>query len=133
MEHSLKIKEPGWLALRIAAKNAKNEFDRMLFGHTSAVYVNVAGNTIFKKDAAEGLLEEMKNDIKTIEEKALFQLRVYALLYWKNNGVLPRLLQLIYLGDGKLVKSNPTMAELEATEKVLRRVAKDIFISIEKE
>jgi len=67
------------------------------------------------------------------EEKALFQLRVYALLYWKNNGVLPRLLQLIYLGDGKLVKSNPTMAQLEATEKVLRRVAKDIFISIEKE
>ena len=67
------------------------------------------------------------------EEKALFQLRVYALLYWKNNGVLPRLLQLIYLGDGKLVKSNPTMPELEATEKVLRRVAKDIFISIEKE
>ena len=67
------------------------------------------------------------------EEKALFQLRVYALLYWKNNGVLPRLLQLIYLGDGKLVKSNPTMAELEATEKVLHRVANDIFISIEKE
>ena len=67
------------------------------------------------------------------EEKALFQLRVYALLYWKNNGVLPRLLQLIYLGDGKLVKSNPTMAELEATEKVLHRVARDIFISIEKE
>ena len=67
------------------------------------------------------------------EEKALFQLRVYALLYWKNNGVLPRLLQLIYLGDGKLVKSNPTMAELAATEKVLHRVAKDIFISIEKE
>ena len=67
------------------------------------------------------------------EEKALFQLRVYALLYWKNNGVLPRLLQLIYLGDGKLVKSSPSMAELESTEKVLRRVAKDIFISIDKD
>lgn len=67
------------------------------------------------------------------EEKALFQLRVYALLYWKNNGVLPRLLQLIYLGDGKLVKSIPSMAELESTEKVLNRVAKDIFISIDKE
>lgn len=66
------------------------------------------------------------------EEKALFQLRVYALLYWKNNGVLPRLLQLIYLGDGKLVKSNPTLPELEATEKILNRVAKDIFISIDK-
>jgi putative RecB family exonuclease len=67
------------------------------------------------------------------EEKALFQLRVYALLYWKNTGVLPRLLQLIYLGDGRIVKSNPTMAEIESAEKVLRRVARDIFISIEKE
>ena len=67
------------------------------------------------------------------EEKALFQLRVYALLYWKNNGVLPRLLQLIYLGDGKLVKSNPTMSQLDATEKTLKRVAQDIFISTEKD
>jgi putative RecB family exonuclease len=67
------------------------------------------------------------------QEKSLFQLRVYALLYWKNNGVLPRLLQLIYLGDGKVIKSNPTMAELESTEKVLRRVAQDIYISIEKQ
>jgi len=67
------------------------------------------------------------------EEKALFQLRVYALLYWKNTGVLPRLLQLIYLGDGRIVKSNPTMAEIESAEKVLRRVAQDILNSIEKE
>jgi len=67
------------------------------------------------------------------EEKALFQLRVYALLYWKNKGVLPRLLQLIYLGDGKLVKSQPTSADLESTEKTLRRVAKDISVSIEKD
>lgn len=67
------------------------------------------------------------------EEKALFQLRVYALLYWKNHGVLPRLLQLIYLGDGKLVKSNPTLAQLESTEKTLQRVAKEIFVSIEKD
>ena len=67
------------------------------------------------------------------EEKALFQLRVYALLYWKNTGVLPRLLQLIYLGDGRVVKSTPTMSDIESAEKVLRRVAKDIFISLEKE
>ncbi len=67
------------------------------------------------------------------EEKALFQLRVYAFLYWKNTGVLPRLLQLIYLGDGRMVKSNPTMKDIESAEKVLHRVAKDIFISMEKE
>lgn len=67
------------------------------------------------------------------EEKALFQLRVYALLYWKATGVLPRLLQLIYLGDGRVVKSNPTMNDIESAEKVLHRVAKDIFISIQKD
>ena len=67
------------------------------------------------------------------EEKALFQLRVYALLYWKNKGVLPRLLQLIYLGDGKLVKNSPTMNDLESTEKTLLRVAQDINVSIEKD
>ena len=67
------------------------------------------------------------------EKKALFQLRVYALLYWKNTGVLPKLLQLIYLGDGKLVKSTPTVSEIEATETLLHAVAQDIFISIEKD
>ena len=67
------------------------------------------------------------------EEKALFQLRVYALLYWKSTGVLPRLLQLMYLGDGKLVKSNPTLADLQSAEKFLHRIADDIFISIEKD
>lgn len=67
------------------------------------------------------------------EEKALFQLRVYALLYWKSTGVLPRLLQLIYLGDGRMVKSNPSMKDVESVEKVLQRVAKDIFISTEKD
>jgi putative RecB family exonuclease len=67
------------------------------------------------------------------EEKALFQLRVYALLYFKTHNVLPRLLQLIYLGDGKVVKSTPTLSDLAATEKVLKRVASDIFASIEKD
>ena len=67
------------------------------------------------------------------EEKALFQLRVYALLYWKSNMVLPRLLKLIYLGDGKIVNNTPTIAELESTERVLKKVAEDIFTSIEKD
>lgn len=65
------------------------------------------------------------------EEKALFQLRVYALLYWKNHGVIPRLLQLIYLGDSKLVRSTPTEAELIQTETILLRVADSIDKSIE--
>lgn len=66
------------------------------------------------------------------EEKALFQLRVYALLYWKTNGVLPRLLQLIYLGDGKVLKSSPTIEQLNSVEKFLHTCAEDIFSSIDK-
>ena len=67
------------------------------------------------------------------ENKALFQLRVYALLYWKTSGTLPRLLQLIYLGDGKVIKNNPTMADIESAEVFLHKTARDIFISLEKD
>jgi putative RecB family exonuclease len=65
------------------------------------------------------------------EEKALFQLRVYALLYWRNEGVLPRLLQLLYLGDGKTVKSSPTERELEATERILHNIGDEILTAID--
>ena len=65
------------------------------------------------------------------EEKALFQLRVYALLYWKNEGVLPKLLQLIYLGDSRVIKSEPTEAQLKSTEKILRNIGDEILTAIE--
>lgn len=66
------------------------------------------------------------------EEKALFQLRVYALLYWKNHGVIPKLLQLIYMGNTRLVKSVPTENELIKTEKILFDIAADILRAIER-
>lgn len=65
------------------------------------------------------------------EEKALFQLRVYALLYWRNEGVLPALLQLIYLGDSKVVKSVPTEAALISTERILNNISDEILTAIE--
>ncbi|MBC7463648.1 MAG: PD-(D/E)XK nuclease family protein [Actinobacteria bacterium] len=64
------------------------------------------------------------------EEKALFQLRIYALIYWKNTGVLPRLLQLIYLGDAQLVKSQPTELDLLKTERKLHEIAEEIADAI---
>lgn len=67
------------------------------------------------------------------EEKALFQLRIYALLYFRQAGVLPRLLQLIYLGDGRIVKAVPRDGDLVATEKALLESAERIFDAIEKE
>ena len=65
------------------------------------------------------------------EEKALFQLRVYALLYWQNHDVLPRLLKLICLGDQKVVESSPTEAQLRSTEKILLNIGQEILSAIE--
>ena len=65
------------------------------------------------------------------ESKALFQLQVYALLYMKNEGVLPRLLQLIYLGDGRVIKSVPNQEIMDGTEKIVYKISEDIFSSIE--
>ncbi len=65
------------------------------------------------------------------EEKALFQLRIYALIYWRIHGVLPHRLQLMYLGDGELLRSTPTSSQLENTEKKLLAVAGEIFSALE--
>lgn len=67
------------------------------------------------------------------EGKALFQLQVYALLYFKTTGVLPKLLMLIYLGDSALVRSTPTLADLHSTEATLLRIAHEIGDAIEKD
>jgi len=67
------------------------------------------------------------------EDRALFQLRFYALLWWKLHGEIPKLLQLLYLGDQKVLKSSPTEKELELTEAKSIQVGRDIKVSIEKE
>src|SRR5438552_1389227 len=33
------------------------------------------------------------------EARALFQMKFYALVLWRTRGVIPRVLQLLYLGD----------------------------------
>ena len=65
------------------------------------------------------------------DEKALFQLRIYALLYWRNQGVLPRLLKLIYLGDVKVIESSPTEAQLKSAETKLMNIGSEILSAIE--
>jgi putative RecB family exonuclease len=53
------------------------------------------------------------------ESKALFQMRFYALVIWRTRGVVPRLLQLIYLGNGQLVSYEPDEQDLVATERLV--------------
>ena len=53
------------------------------------------------------------------EGKALFQMRFYALVLWRTRGVVPRLLQLMYLGDREILRYSPDEADLLATERKL--------------
>jgi putative RecB family exonuclease len=53
------------------------------------------------------------------ESRALFQLRFYALVIWRTRGVVPALLQLIYLGDGQVVSYRPDEDDLRATERLV--------------
>jgi putative RecB family exonuclease len=51
------------------------------------------------------------------EARALFQMRFYALTLWRAQGRVPKLLQLIYLGNGEIVRYEPDEADLLATER----------------
>ncbi|MFI5099151.1 MAG: RecB family exonuclease [Actinomycetes bacterium] len=50
------------------------------------------------------------------EAKAMFQMRFYALVLWKQYQRVPRLLQLLYLGSGEVLRYEPDEADLRATE-----------------
>ncbi len=51
------------------------------------------------------------------EAEALFQMRFYALVIWRVRGVVPSMLQLIYLGNGEVMSYAPDEADLLATER----------------
>ena len=51
------------------------------------------------------------------EARALFQMRFYALVLWRSQGSVPKLLQLMYLGSGEIVRYAPDVTDLLATER----------------
>jgi putative RecB family exonuclease len=51
------------------------------------------------------------------EARAMFQMRFYALVLWRLYGRVPRLLQLLYLGSGEVLRYSPDEADLRATER----------------
>lgn len=52
-------------------------------------------------------------------EGALFQMKFYALVIWRWKGVVPRRLQLVYLGSGDVLTYDPVEADLERVERKL--------------
>jgi putative RecB family exonuclease len=54
------------------------------------------------------------------EGKALFQMKFYALVLWRARGVVPTVLQLVYLRDGQVLRYSPEERDLLATERKVR-------------
>jgi putative RecB family exonuclease len=51
------------------------------------------------------------------EARALFQMKFYALAIWRSQGQVPAMLQLMYLGNGEVIRYWPDEADLLATER----------------
>ncbi len=56
------------------------------------------------------------------EAKALFQMKFYALVIWRTRGIVPAMLQLIYLGNGEMLRYTPDEQDLLATERKLEAI-----------
>ena len=56
------------------------------------------------------------------EAKALFQMKFYALVIWRTRGVVPAMLQLVYLGNGEVLRYVPDEGDLLATERKVEAV-----------
>lgn len=56
------------------------------------------------------------------EGKALFQMKFYGLVMWRRTGRVPDLLQLVYLGDGTVIRYEPDEADLLALERNVKAV-----------
>jgi putative RecB family exonuclease len=56
------------------------------------------------------------------EAKALFQMKFYALVIWRTRGVVPAMLQLVYLGNGEILRYVPDERDLLATERKVEAV-----------
>ena len=63
------------------------------------------------------------------EEKSFFQMKFYALILWKTLGRVPKRLQMIFLGDGKVLTQDPTPEELIKTQTKIEKIAADIETS----
>ncbi|HZJ06773.1 MAG TPA: RecB family exonuclease [Nocardioidaceae bacterium] len=63
---------------------------------------------------------------EAFEAKALFQMKFYALVLWRTRGVVPAMLQLVYLGSGELLRYVPDERDLVATERKVEAIWKAI-------
>lgn len=65
------------------------------------------------------------------EGKAMFQMRFYALMWWRTTGTIPSMLQLMYLGDGQRLRLEPTEGQLLATEAAILAIRDAIRTAVD--
>ncbi|MGB5952054.1 MAG: PD-(D/E)XK nuclease family protein, partial [Ornithinimicrobium sp.] len=99
--------------------------ERELYVETEVDGLTLRGYVDRLDIAADGRLRVV--DYKTgrapselFERKALFQMKFYALVLWRTRGVVPSMLQLVYLRDGQLLRYEPSEHDLLATERKIR-------------
>lgn len=56
------------------------------------------------------------------EGPALFQMKFYALVLWRIHGRVPAMLQLVYLGNGEILRYVPDEQDLLATERKVEAI-----------
>ena len=109
---------------RLEDPNRLEPAERELFVHTRIGDGLLLRGFVDRLDVApDGALRVV--DYKTgrapgpaYEGKALFQMKFYALVLWKTRGVIPRRLQLMYLGgESQIVTYDPDEQDLRATER----------------
>lgn len=61
-----------------------------------------------------------KSPSERFSDEALFQMRFYALMLWRLEGVVPARLQLVYLGDGRTLTLDPRQEDLVEFERSVR-------------
>lgn len=69
---------------------------------------------------------------EAFEAKALFQMKFYALLWWRTTGTIPAVLKLIYLADADELRYSPQEAELQSLERQLSALWSAVELSIER-
>jgi putative RecB family exonuclease len=124
---------------RLEDPNRLEPAERELFVHTRVADGLLLRGFVDRLDVApDGALRVV--DYKTgrapgpaYEGKALFQMKFYALVLWKTRGVVPRRLQLMYLGgESQIVTYDPDEQDLRATERKLAALWKAIRAAAER-
>jgi len=70
-----------------------------------------------------------KSPNKQFQEKAMFQLKFYALVIYKKTQELPKMLRLLYMKDSQVLALEPNLKDIEITLQKVESVAEQIFNS----